>query len=358
MAKPPAQRIADTLNYLQNTAIVTGPERQHAYQLVQDFVNAAFPNPALPAYTQFSESLSLGFHLLSDPNEFRKMTRALFLLWKAMKHFDNAFTMPYPNISQINQGTAQRVLTNYIRKARCQYERIHGGNAGANHVLTQVFPANPLQFLRDNNVYVAGSGALDAGQAPQNVQASKFDYNPGRDRYEFGVGHPVGNGAVGIQVESVTAFHWTNPRYLPPPPPPHQINTVNFNNVTGIELSGAHLMVTTQFTGCAFCMAEHAGHMYCAHISPYVPGIQPSTEGTPLAQRVMATGAFGNAGGTAPRVYGRNVGSVPNPNGYDIGAGGGGGTYMTIVGFPGGVTYNIYSQTTHNNRIADSRQIF
>jgi hypothetical protein len=57
-------------------------------------------------------------------------------------------------------------------------------------------------------------------------------------------------------------------------------------------------------------------------------------------------------------VYGRNRGHVPNPQGYDIGGGGGNATYMTIVGFPGGATYEIFSQTTQNNAIADYRQIF
>jgi len=73
---------------------------------------------------------------------------------------------------------------------------------------------------------------------------------------------------------------------------------------------------------------------------------------------VIATGAFANAGGVAVRVFGRNFGSPPNPNGYDIAGGGGAGTYMTIVGFPGGATYHIYSQTTQNNVITDHRQIF
>ena len=118
-------------------------------------------------------------------------------------------------------------------------------------------------------------------------------------------------------------------------------------------------MVTTQFTGCSFCMAEDGGHMYCAHVSPAgIPGFTNNTTGNPLARRVMATGAFANAGGAAPRVYGRNVGSPPNPDGYDIGAGGGTDTYMTIVGFPGGATYNIYSQTTRENVISVARQIF
>ncbi len=357
MAKPAAQRITDTLAFLQNTGIVTLAERTPAYQLAQDYMNVAFPNTALPAYTQFSDSLSLGFHLASDPNDNRKMVRALYLLWKAMNHYDNQFVIPVQNVAQINQGTVQRMLINYIRKARCLYDRVHGGDAGATHVLTQVFRANPLQFLADNNVFVAGSTALDTAQGPQNIQSARFEYRPGRDRFEFGVTQPIGNGAVRVDVESVAAFHWTDPRYLPSPPP-HDINTANFSHITGIQLSGTHPMVTTQFTGCSFCMGEHQDHMYCAHITPYAQSNPNNTDGLTLARRVMATGAFKNAGNVPVRLFGRNLGSPPHTNGYDIQGGGGADTYMTIVGFRGGTTYQIYSQTTQNKVIKNVLMIF
>ena len=366
MAKNDTQRITDTLNFLQNTNIVTNAERTPAYQLALAYVNARFPvgNAATPAYHQFSQSMSLGYHALSDPNQRRQMARALFLLWKAIQDHDPQFPMPQQNAAQINQATVERKLRNYIRKARCVYDSIHGGNAGATHVLTQVLPLNPLQFLEKNNVFIAGSGALDATQAPRNVQPAVFFYAPGRDRYEFQVNGFGGNGIAALNVESVTAFHWTNARYLPPPlppavPPPPNLATADFSSMTGIELSGANMMVTTQFTGCAFCMAEHNGSMYCAHVSPSVPGMAPNVTGNPLARRIVAThGAFANAGGTQVRVFGRNFGSAPNPQGYDIGQGGGNDTYMTIVGFPGGNSYDIYSQTTRGNVIRATRKIY
>jgi hypothetical protein len=119
-------------------------------------------------------------------------------------------------------------------------------------------------------------------------------------------------------------------------------------------------MVTTQFTGCAFCMAEDAGSMYCAHVSPAgVPNMAPNTDGPTLARRIMATnGAFANANNAVVRVFGRNAGSAPNAAGYDLGTGGGATDYMTIVGFPGGTSYQIFSQTTRAARIANVRQIF
>lgn len=353
MAKTSTKRIADTRNYLQNTNLVTAPERTAADLLIQAFMMAAHPLGVMsPGYAALSASLSLGKHVFEDSR--REMARALFLLWAAIKHFDAAFTLPKTQIGQISFSTVRQQLASYIRKACCVWDQVNGGHAGADWALVEM-QADPLNFLRFNKVVVRGSGNHNA-LAAQNIRPCNFFYEAGRDRYVFA----VDNGAfpayaTPIQVESVTAFHWTDPRYVPAliPPAPHNIATTNFNNLTGFQLSGAHIMVTTQFTGCAFCMAEHGGSMYCAHVSPAgVPNMAPNTTGNILARRIMATGQMQNAGGVAPRVFGRNIGSPPNGGGYDIGAGGGGNTiYMTVLGFPGGTSYEIYSQTTINDAI-------
>ncbi len=357
MAKTTVQRINATRVYLQNTPLVTLAERTAAHQLVQNYMLARFPNGSLSAgYDILSNSLSLGKHLFDDPR--RDMARALFLLWSAIRHFEPAFNFPQAQIGQISLGTVAVRLASYIRKACCVLDQTQGGHAGADWVLAAL-QNNPLAFLRINKVVVRGSGAYNPALA-QNIQGCEFFYEAARDRFIFAV---AGGGwpayATTIQVESVTAFHWTDPRYVPAllpvlvPPTQHNIATTNFNNLTGIELSGAHIMVTTQFTGCAFCMAEHGGHMYCAHVSPAgVPNMAPNTTGNILATRIMATGQMQNAGAVVPRVFGRNIGSPPNGGGYNIGGGGGNTTYMTVLGFPGGATYQIYSQTTINDAIA------
>lgn len=354
MAKTAQQRITDTLNFLQNiaTPLVAPGERTPAHQLAQAFITARFPaGAASPGYQAFANSLSLGYHLRNDPHHRRNMARALFLLWHAIRHHDGQFPFPRATIGQITQATVERQLASYIRKARCVWDETHGGHAGATQVLA-VFQNAPLAFLQDNKVYVRGSGTFNA-MNPQNVQPCQFFYDTARDRFVFYVGGPGQPGGAPIQVESVTAFHWTNARYVPAPIPPalHNIATANFANLTGFQLSGAHIMVTTQFTGCAFCMAENAGVMYCAHVSPWVQSAQHNTDGTTLATRVLANGQMQNAGGVAPTVFGRNIGSAPNVGGYNIPGGGGAATYMTVVGFAGGTSYQIYSQTTVNNAI-------
>ena len=353
MAKTSTKRIADTRNHLLNSNLVTAAESAAADQLVQAFMMAAHPLGVMsPGYAALSTSLSLGKHAFEDPR--REMARALFLLWAAIKHFDAAFTLPKTQIGQISFSTVRQQLASYIRKACCVLDQVNGGNAGAGWALAEM-QADPMNFLRFNKVLVRGSGNHNAAAA-QNVRPCSFFYESARDRYVFWVDN-VGFAAheVAIQVESVTAFHWTEPRYVPAllPPAQHNIATTNFANLTGFQLSGAHIMVTTQFTGCAFCMAEHGGSMYAAHVSPAgVPNRAPNTTGNILARRIMATGQMQNAGGVAPRVFGRNIGSPPNGGGYDIGNAGGDSTiYMTVLGFPGGTSYEIYSQTTIHNAI-------
>ncbi|MFN3568785.1 MAG: hypothetical protein ACK4VX_00840 [Polaromonas sp.] len=352
MAKTSVQRINDTLLYLQNTNLVTGPERAAADQLVQAFLAAAYPLGAQSAgYAALSTALSLGKHVFQDPR--REMARTLFLLWKAIEHFDGTFTLPRTQIGQIGFATVREQLASYIRKACCVLDQVNGGHAGADWAVAAL-QANPLTFLRFNKVVVFGAGAHNPNAA-QNVQPCDVYYEALQDRYVFRVGSaPYPPYATSIQVESVTAFHWTDTRYVPAlvPPALHDITTTHFTNLTGFQLSGANIMVTTQFTGCAFCMAEHGGSMYCAHVSPAgVPGKTPNTTGNILAARIMATGQMQNAGGMAPRVFGRNIGSAPNGGGYNIGGGGGPTTYMTVLGFPGGTSYEIYSQTTINDAI-------
>ncbi|MFI5443946.1 hypothetical protein [Polaromonas sp. UC242_47] len=350
--KTSVKRIGDAQACLQNTLVVSAPERAAADQLVQAFLTAAYPLGALSAgYPALSTSLSLGKHVFEDPR--RDMARALFLLWSAIKYFDANFNFPQSQIGQISLATVGLRLASYIHKACCVLDQVNGGHAGTDLALAAL-SNNPLAFLRMNKVLVRGSGAYNL-LAAQNIQACQFFYDPQYDRFVFAVAGGIFPAhARPIQVESVTAFHWTDPRYVPPliPVAPHDIATTNFNNLTGIELSGAHIMVTTQFTGCAFSMAEHAGSMYCAHVSPAgVPNMAPNTTGNILAARIMATGQMQNAGGVAPRVFGRNIGSPPNGGGYNIGGGGGNPTYMTVLGFPGGTSYEIYSQTTINHAL-------
>jgi hypothetical protein len=348
-------RITQTLNFIANTNAVPLATRTQAHAFAQAFITNRYPamHAAQPGYVAFSDRMSLGWHFFDDPNEYRKMCRAIYLLWSAMHDADNNFNMPVQNAGQIVQATAVSLLDNVARKARILHE-VPGNTTGLQQALADL-QNNPLWFLRENKVFVVGSPYQPA-HGNRNIVGCNFRYNLARDRYEFWVRAPTAN-SLPIQVESVYAQHWTESQ----PGAPYNIATANFGNLQAVELSGAHMMVTTQFTGCSFCMKEVGGIMYCAHVSPASPTNPTSTTGPLLAQRVIATGDFANAAGHGQfRVYGRDRGTAPFPNGYNIGAIGsasGSHTYMTIVGFHAGTSYEIYSQVTVGNRIAGAYQI-
>jgi hypothetical protein len=201
-----------------------------------------------------------------------------------------------------------------------------------------------------------------------NLRNFYFSYNPSRDRYEFQTTAPGHQ----IQANSVVAVHWANVpgRVTAFTNRAAELNAGTFTGIQGIQLDGVNVMVTTQFSGCSFCMKEEAGTMYCGHISPKVsPGDSGGMDGTLLARQLCGVepyvvgGDFANTGGLGVfHVYGINYGNGAFPGGYDFGASppGGGQTYMSIVGFPGGTSYRIFSQITTNSQvtIGNVNQIF
>lgn len=243
-----------------------------------------------------------------------------------------------------------------MRKARIV---AGAGPAGLTHVLTRVLQPNPLTFLQHNKLFVAGSTRrVTVGE--QNVQNFSFLYNPAHDRYEF---RPNAfPGGIPVPVESVVAVHWTQV-------PERDVDPArgSFARIRGVELSGNHVMVTTQFTGCSFCMKQAGARVFCAHIAPHVEGVPHSMAPNELArqlcgQRAPAAigGDFANAAEPGEfRVYGAGAGNGRFPNGYTLGvAGGGANDYMTMVGFPGAAGYQIFSQITRNRQIAGVVQVF
>lgn len=353
-------RITDTLTFLSNTNLVLPAERQAAHQFATAFINAQYPaiNALQPGYIAFSKRMGLGYHLFSDPTDRRKACRAIYLLWSAMHQSDPNFTIPLQSADQIVEATSGNLLAAVIRKARIMHEG-PGTTLGLAHVLNTVIPANPLDFLKNNKIFILGSSLRAGNQGEQNVMNAAFSYNPLHDRYQVDLAVLGVPGRYAFQVESVTAVHWTDVATVPGPL--NVIGTSDLDNIRSIELSGANMMVTTQFTGCAFSMKEIAGVMYCAHVSPAgVPNKLPNTDGPTLAGRVIATGEFSNVlGGQHPlEVYGRNTGTNGHPRGYDIGLVGGADTYMSIIGLAAGNSYHIYAQETMANAIRSAKRVF
>jgi hypothetical protein len=361
-------RINSVLGFIQNCNLLTANEILSAHQLASNFINARYPagNAGQVAYDNFSNGMSLGAHIMSDPNNLRQMKRASYLLDRAIRDADPASPLGNLAIGQISNAAAQVTFENYLRKAANKRESATGATASAQAAMQHLF-LHPLAFLQTNKLFVNGSAVRDLTQGDQNVLTFYFGYNAGRDRFQFD--KAVQPGYHAVQVDSVTAQWWTS---VPNSWVGGAANAHlgNFSQIAAIELASP-IMVTTQFTGCAFSMKAHGGHTYCAHLTPtrdpndvnanHAVNGAPILSGTQLAQRVRinngVNGDFANAAGGNPlSIYGAAFShNVPVP-GYPNGLGGGV-SYMTIIGVLRAPGYEIYSQITQNNAIT-SQQIF
>lgn len=366
-------RIEETLAYLQNL----GPalyynvaDRNEAFLFAQAYANTFRRSVFNSQFRQFSNNLSFGLSRTPEVNDSRKIARTLHLLWSAFaaqpggfRSIDSVAGIP-ADPSALDGGMAPRFLRATLRKARILRQRAVGNTAALQDMLANVLPGNPLQVLGESLFIVYGSGAGPPIPAiPTNVRNFHFSYDKTHDRYKFDLIPSAGS--IPVQAESVVATFWTRALTLVQRTQIemglNDINHAVFNRIPRVRLSGANMMVTTQFTGCSFCMMPHGGHVYCAHLTPMTGRAEdhPNTDGATLSQQVVATGAFEGIGGGAHfRVFGRMHGTPPNAAGYNLGAGGGGGvTWMTILGFPHAGAYNIYSQTIVNRHISATVQI-
>ncbi len=352
-------RINSVVGFITTCNLLSPNERQSAHQLATNFIAARYPpaNAGQGPYDTFSNAMSLGFHLAGDPNNLRQMKRAAYLLDRALLDaVPAAFgTLGNLNVGQISDASARVTFENYLRKAANQRQAATGATTAAQAAMQALF-LQPLTFLQTNKLIVNGSAARDLTQGDQNVLPFYFGYDTSRDRYKFDIA--ASPGFIAVNVDSITAQNWTTvPNSWAP--------GGDFSQIDAIELA-SQFMVTTQFTGCAFCMKQHGGHVYCAHVAPRrdlpAAAAAPILTGTQVAQRIAnhngVNGDFANAAGGNPlSIYGAaSSTNVPVP-GYPNGLGGGG-SYMTIVGVLRAPGYEIFSQITQNDAITSAQQIF
>jgi hypothetical protein len=354
-------RINSVLGFIQNCNLLTANERQSAHQLATNFIHNRYPpgNAGQAGYDNFSNGMSLGFHISSDPNNLRQMKRATYMLDRAIRDAVPASTLGNLGVGQISDAAARVTFENYLRKAANVYQHGTGATTAAQAAMQALFN-QPLAFLQTNKLIVNGSNVRDLTQGDQNVLPFHFGYSAGYDRFQFDVAPNAGY--VAVNVDSVTAQNWTS---VPNSWVAGNAAGGDFSQIDAIELA-SQFMVTTQFTGCAFCMKAHGGHTYCAHVAPRrdlpAAAAAPVLTGTQVATRIAnnngVNGDFANAaGGNALSIYGAAFSSnVPVP-GYPNGLGGGGG-YMTVIGVLRAPGYEIYSQITQNHAITSAQQIF
>lgn len=375
-------RVTETIAFINNHATSLPVRRQAAAQ----FCRQTYPKLSVfdfGAYnTEFhalSSAMSVKHHATvpAGNQDERATRRAIYLIWKSI----NKIAGPHPNIAAradaamgMATGNLDAALVDAILKAS-----VYHSPAAAADVFNNEVVAHPRRFLTAHKVIVLGltrggdKFTNPASPSFANVINFSFQYDPTNDRFVFaGNGNP--NMAAHVfPTVSVPAVIWYdvpgNGGELAPSPRP----LADFAQILGCELTGANFMLTTQFTGCAFCWTNHGGVMRAAHVAPakpnYVDVNLPTSHpggGNGLASRIVAQGnAAGmanaggpaNAGGAAVTVFGRGAGNAPvaagNPFYPNANL-----TYATIIGCnTAGWRFYMQAVDTGGN-ISEARRIY
>ena len=379
-------RINETIAFINNNPNLPVLRRQ----AVAQFCRAMFPKLSLldfgPYKTEFqalSGEMSVKTHATvpaGTANE-RAMRRAILLIWRAMGKRQAGGVggaLPAANAAMtMPAGNLPAALAIAVMKAA-----VMASPASAGDLFTNEFIAHPRQFLVTHKAIVLGLGTgadkftnLHVANYT-NLLQFHFQFDPGNDRFVFngllsgqlGASHP-------FQTVSVPAVNWYD---VPGNGGQNAPNAPgNFSQILGCELTGATVMVTTQFTGCAFCWTDHGGVIRAAHLGPtragYPSAALPTSypgAGHALANRLLnqgnpppggigAAAGMANAAGAALTVFGRGAGNAPVVGGGNPYYPDGTLQWATIVGRFQNGAWKFYMQAVdrNTNQISEARRI-
>ena len=364
MNKNPTTRLNDILTTINTTPHFPAPERGRVHAFASAFITTHYPpaHAGTANYRAFSNLMTMTD--VGQPGNFdqRAMRRAIFLLWYAMGD-----QMEAAKAKMILTANVQTTFVTTMQKALCHADTAAGNAAGTKYVFKDVFRANPIQFLQRNKVFIAGVTLFNAATT-QNVLRFMMEFNAAFDRYDFNhvPADAVVAGRYAFDTTSVPAVYWADVPGRTTDP-----GTGSFATIRGTQMSGKY-MVTTQFTGCAFCLKNTGGGLFAAHVSPGYKGAKrttptPGIDATLLAEQLCGTrppvagGDFGNAAAAANpfRVFGKAHSNIPGQGGYDAQCTAGGGrNWMSLFGFHNNGAWEIYCQEIVNGDIHRVYQIW
>lgn len=367
-------RVNETIDFIDTYANAPQMRRQAAAQ----FCRQNYPKLSLfdfgPYNTEFhalSSDMSVKHNATVAPGDKadRAKRRAIFLIWKSINKRgpDPQIVARADAAMSMATGNLDAALEDAILKAS-----VFHSPAAAADVFTHDVMAHTRRFLTAHKVIVqgVGTGAAKftnvANPDFTNVLNFHFQYNPSRDRFVFAGNANPNSAAHTFQTVSVPAVTW----YDVPgnggeiAPSPH----ADFSQILGCELVNANFMLTTQFTGCAFCWTDNGGVLRAAHVAPAKPNYTdlalPTSHpggGNGLAQRIAAQGnaaGMANAGPAALSLFGRGAGNAPPIGGGNSFYPNANLTYATIIGRNVG-GWKFYMQAIDNGgNISEARRIY
>lgn len=320
-------RLGETIKFVGSCSAGTAVQRATVKQYLEQWNRTTGEN----VRKTVSESMSMGIKAGRDETEPRKFRRALLPL---NMHFTGAYIKEeyMQKVYSYGEGQLKHKLEVAFDNAM-----LKEGNAVLLSEKLHELIVTPVAFL-SKQVLSITVGGKDRGDG------FKFSYNPAQGgMFKLGT-MGYGAGSVDCPVQIVPAQDFQT----------YQEDTESGINGTRIDSRINRVVVTTEFTGCSFCMQGAGGDLMAAHMNPdeRKTKISPRTVQSVCSEK----GKFSGEGKGKFSVYGR-TGEVTT--GY-LGSDEGGGA-MTIIGFygenptPG---WRLYSQQRMSNGKLLAKKIY
>ncbi|MGO8790948.1 MAG: hypothetical protein ACLQVL_26690 [Terriglobia bacterium] len=339
-------RVDETTNYILED--ITPPERPAVKQYLQGMIQKMSGGGDIKG---LSDPMSMNDLADRGTADERKKRRSLILMSYAR---GTDLTLV-----QVKGMAAAQLSTNYfdsIKRLRLLADQENGNGALIQERYNAMI-ARPLEFLTTNMLFTRGSNT-------DGVMDQYFFYEYKNDKEGFALcsnvdPHPLKS--ISVKVVSVPGIVWSDV-----PGRGKQSVVGSFSTIKGTELTGASLMITTQFSGCAFCVKQvtATSKFFAAHIMPGLEHVEGSTiagGGQKMALQLsgsdvpaVSRGNFAAPGDGAGTfyVYGSGYSNiVPVAEGYDSKQS------MTLIGVLSSTGWHFYRQLSVNRAVTSVKQI-
>jgi hypothetical protein len=341
MGKTRAVRLQETIDFIGQS--VPAAERQS----VENYVSQAFAAFASQALQDAElDKMSLGGEGQKSERAMRRSAMLMTIILGAAGHVAKLKTM------------TPRSMTIEFYSMLYRVRLMADMESNTVQLLRDVFEtklrAQPEIFLAHNVVMILGA---TTNRGENNILDFHFYYEKSRDRYLVAAGPPPVNqpGSYAFRAVSIPAVDWKDVTNRGKDPA-----RGSFAGLVGTKVSGESVLVTTQFTGCAFCLKRHNGVLFAAHVSPSDMPIVNNVRGpTILAQQMtgqsnqVTPGNFTNAASTTDpfRVFGAGYSNIPGHHaGYPL-VQPGHVNYMTIIAFNRSGQWRFFSQKNVDHKV-------
>jgi hypothetical protein len=346
-SKDVQDRINDTVTYILNRC-------PHAEKTsIREFINQGLSN-----YTSDIESNVKSFS--NDVLSMRKVTgageeadrakRRAIAMIETLKA--NALTAKNVVIAP---GQLDFKLNALIEELRLGADEKTGTGTLLANKFTEL-QTTPQIFLQRHSLFTFGSTQRNTGL--NNVVNQSFFYDFRQTKYKMMPAAPMELPHTHMfNAVNIPAVSWYDV-------PGRTMNITNgsFAGIEATELTGANVVMSTNFTGCALCFKEVGGRLFAAHVMPAGgdEGTNSIGSGELLARQLCGLDPNVTAGDFAPPVptggtfyvYGARYSNIPgHAEGYP-GADPTTGKNMSIIGFQNTGTWSIYA--LHNQRVGAS----